>query len=76
MKACEKYKFPSDLGTARVNYLFPLTYDSESEGNLTSKKLAADIQVLLSSGMMYYRFVIVNLNDSDMVMFAKGTTSM
>ena len=41
-------------------------------GQTNIEKLAADIQVLLSSGMMYYRFVIVNMNDSDMVMFAKG----
>ena len=41
MKACEKYKLPSDLGTARVNQFSPLTYDSESEGKLTLEKLAA-----------------------------------
>ena len=52
-----------DLGTARVNHLLPLTYDSESEGKLTLKKLAADI--LLSNGK-YYGFVNVN----DTVMFA------
>ena len=69
MKACEKYKLPSDLGTARVNHLFPLTYDSESEGKLTLKKLVANIQVPLSSGLgMCYGFVIVN----DTVIFAKG----
>ena len=65
MKACEKYKLPSDLGTARVNQFSPLTYDSESEGKLTLEKLAANIP--LPSGK-YYGFVIVN----DMaVMFAK-----
>ena len=52
-----------DLGTARVNHLLPLTYDSKSEGKLTLKKLAADI--LLSNGK-YYRIVNVN----DMVIFA------
>ena len=68
MRACEKYKLPSDLGTARVTQLFPLTYDSESEGKLTLKKLVIDNQVPLSSAGMYYGFVIVN----DIVMFAKG----
>jgi hypothetical protein len=65
MKACEKYKLPSDLGTARVNHLLPLTYDSETEGKLTLEKLAANIP--LSSGK-YYGFVIVD----GTVMFAKG----
>ena len=65
MKACEKYKLPSDLGTARVNQLSPLTYDSESEGKLTLEKLAANAP--LSNGK-YYGFVMVN----DTVMFAKG----
>ena len=52
MKACEKYKLPSDLGTARVNHLFSLAYDSESERKLTlEKKLATNIQVPLSSRM-------------------------
>ena len=69
MKACEKYKLPSDLGTARVNQLSPLTYDSESEGKLTLKKLAANIPSPLSSGLgRYYGFVIAN----GTVMFAKG----
>lgn len=66
MKACEKYKLPSELGTARVNQLSPLTYDSESEGKLTLEKLAANVP--LSNGK-YYGFVMVN----DTVMFAKGT---
>ena len=40
-----------------------------SEGKLTLKKLVANIQVPLSSGLrMCYGFVIVN----DTVMFAKG----
>ena len=65
MKACEKYKLPSDLGTARVNHLLPLTYDSESEGKLNLGKLATDIP---STSRKYHGFVIVN----DTVMFAKG----
>ena len=65
MKACEKYKLPSDLGTARVNHLLPLTYDSESEGKLNLGKLATDIP---STSGKYHGFVIVN----DTVMFAKG----
>jgi hypothetical protein len=69
MKACEKYKLPSDLGTARVNQFSPLTYDSESEGKLTLEKLAANIPLPSASGK-YYGFVIVN---DTAVMFAKGT---
>ena len=57
---------PHDLGTTRVNHLLPLTYDSESEGKLTLKKLAANIPLL--PNRKYYGFVIVN----DTVMFAKG----
>ena len=71
MKACEKYKLPSEIGTARVNQLSPLTYDPESEGKLTLEKVAANILGPLSGGLglgKYYGFVIVN----DMVMFAKG----
>ena len=65
MKSCEKYKLPSNLGTARVNHLSPLTYDSESEGKLTLKSLAANIPLINGK---FYGFVIVN----DTVMFAKG----
>ena len=59
MKACEKYyKLPSDLGTARVNHLFSLAYDSESDGKLTLvKNLVTNIQVPLSNRM----YLIIDL---------------